>query len=349
MIICGIFFVSHYRICFFFVFKILYRRCTVSIPPYAMQKGPDNSKPLAVSTSFELVQRKPKLVDSMEKEDFSDLVTLVSANLSGDEGDEAELPESPAPGAMNDANAFPFSLFKVKFAHHSTQVVLSFLESRIPGLMFMTYRRDEGIPQLDNVLFGPRSKSICNHSFAMRIKDDPLDPSNSMGTSMVGFDLRLVKDFTARLSLDDEGNPSFYLDSKANEKLVSWWRARNPMKVRLKAFMGGDPSAEMVTVVVHDNEGESEKTARIIERHFIQGGKKLMPNDSATYPSSSREASASSSAGRSRQPDLRDKDVLMSCRSVIVDLGNACWTHRHFSEDIQTRQYRAPEVLIGTK
>lgn len=31
----------------------------------------------------------------------------------------------------------------------------------------------------------------------------------------------------------------------------------------------------------------------------------------------------------------------------IVDFGNACWVRRHFSEDIQTRQYRAPEVLIG--
>jgi hypothetical protein len=31
----------------------------------------------------------------------------------------------------------------------------------------------------------------------------------------------------------------------------------------------------------------------------------------------------------------------------VVDLGNACWTHKHFTEDIQTRQYRAPEVLVG--
>lgn len=31
----------------------------------------------------------------------------------------------------------------------------------------------------------------------------------------------------------------------------------------------------------------------------------------------------------------------------IVDLGNACWTTKHFSDDIQTRQYRAPEVIIG--
>ena len=31
----------------------------------------------------------------------------------------------------------------------------------------------------------------------------------------------------------------------------------------------------------------------------------------------------------------------------IADLGNACWVERHFSEDIQTRQYRSPEVLVG--
>jgi serine/threonine protein kinase len=31
----------------------------------------------------------------------------------------------------------------------------------------------------------------------------------------------------------------------------------------------------------------------------------------------------------------------------IADLGNACYVHNHFSEDIQTRQYRSLEVLIG--
>uniref|UniRef100_A0A8C6WTE5 non-specific serine/threonine protein kinase n=2 Tax=Neogobius melanostomus TaxID=47308 RepID=A0A8C6WTE5_9GOBI len=33
----------------------------------------------------------------------------------------------------------------------------------------------------------------------------------------------------------------------------------------------------------------------------------------------------------------------------IADLGNACWVHKHFTEDIQTRQYRAVEVLIGAE
>lgn len=33
----------------------------------------------------------------------------------------------------------------------------------------------------------------------------------------------------------------------------------------------------------------------------------------------------------------------------IADLGNACWFDEHFTEDIQTREYRSPEVLLGSK
>ena len=32
----------------------------------------------------------------------------------------------------------------------------------------------------------------------------------------------------------------------------------------------------------------------------------------------------------------------------IADLGNACWEDHHYTDDIQTRQYRALEVIIGT-
>lgn len=31
----------------------------------------------------------------------------------------------------------------------------------------------------------------------------------------------------------------------------------------------------------------------------------------------------------------------------IADLGNACWVHKKFTDDIQTRQYRSLEVLLG--
>lgn len=37
------------------------------------------------------------------------------------------------------------------------------------------------------------------------------------------------------------------------------------------------------------------------------------------------------------------------CKVKVVDLGNACWTFKHFTDDIQTRQYRSPEVIVGAK
>ncbi|KAG7399330.1 SRSF protein kinase 2 [Phytophthora boehmeriae] len=40
---------------------------------------------------------------------------------------------------------------------------------------------------------------------------------------------------------------------------------------------------------------------------------------------------------------------LMKLDSKICDLGNACWTSKHFTNDIQTRQYRCPEVILGKR
>jgi serine/threonine protein kinase len=31
----------------------------------------------------------------------------------------------------------------------------------------------------------------------------------------------------------------------------------------------------------------------------------------------------------------------------VADLGNACWVEKHFSDDIQTRQYRSPETIVN--
>lgn len=39
-----------------------------------------------------------------------------------------------------------------------------------------------------------------------------------------------------------------------------------------------------------------------------------------------------------------DKNVQVK----ICDMGNGCWTYHHFTPEIQTRQYRSPEVIIGS-
>jgi serine/threonine-protein kinase SRPK3 len=52
----------------------------------------------------------------------------------------------------------------------------------------------------------------------------------------------------------------------------------------------------------------------------------------------------------STTPDRMDIDSAFETISVkIADLGNACWVGHHFTNDIQTRQYRSPEVILGAK
>ena len=41
--------------------------------------------------------------------------------------------------------------------------------------------------------------------------------------------------------------------------------------------------------------------------------------------------------------ELMDDDII---NVKIADLGNACWIYKHFTHDIQTRQYRSPEVIL---
>ncbi|KAI3461346.1 hypothetical protein Pfo_018009 [Paulownia fortunei] len=40
-------------------------------------------------------------------------------------------------------------------------------------------------------------------------------------------------------------------------------------------------------------------------------------------------------------------EVDLNCK--LVDFGNACWVYKQFTSDIQTRQYRCPEVILGSK
>lgn len=58
---------------------------------------------------------------------------------------------------------------------------------------------------------------------------------------------------------------------------------------------------------------------------------------------------AESTAAMSESQSIDDSQMPTTITVKIADLGNACWEDRHFTDDIQTRQYRSPEVLIGAE
>ncbi|KAL1690023.1 kinase-like domain-containing protein [Schizophyllum commune] len=53
------------------------------------------------------------------------------------------------------------------------------------------------------------------------------------------------------------------------------------------------------------------------------------------------------------KPEDEEAAALLSATEKITvkiaDLGNATWVEHHFTDDIQTRQYRCPEVILGAK
>ncbi|XP_066257599.1 SRSF protein kinase 1 [Euwallacea similis] len=61
----------------------------------------------------------------------------------------------------------------------------------------------------------------------------------------------------------------------------------------------------------------------------------------------SEDDSPSMTSKSESKMDLDPAFVECNFEVKIADLGNACWVDKHFTEDIQTRQYRSLEVLLG--
>jgi serine/threonine-protein kinase SRPK3 len=72
-----------------------------------------------------------------------------------------------------------------------------------------------------------------------------------------------------------------------------------------------------------------------LEAHHIPAGEQTAPvaGDPNTLP----------------PPFPYDPKSLERITVKIADLGNACWVDHHFTNDIQTRQYRCPEIILGTR
>lgn len=71
---------------------------------------------------------------------------------------------------------------------------------------------------------------------------------------------------------------------------------------------------------------------------------RLSSSDAATA-SGKEHVSPKRGSGSRRRKTLESLDL--KCK--LVDFGNACWTYKQFTDNIQTRQYRCPEVILGSK
>ena len=97
-----------------------------------------------------------------------------------------------------------------------------------------------------------------------------------------------------------------------------------------------DPVRSGLTPILERPEGNPNGgvTMNIIEKKLKRRARR------AVLKISERRASMGGAAKCERTLDGID----MRCK--VVDFGNACWADKQFAEEIQTRQYRAPEVIL---
>lgn len=97
-----------------------------------------------------------------------------------------------------------------------------------------------------------------------------------------------------------------------------------------------------------DNVADGEHTESERERPDDADGATTPVSEGETLDATPPSLNTFSEAlGKSIDRDLDPAFDICDVEVKIADLGNACWVHKHFTEDIQTRQYRSLEVLLG--
>ena len=148
------------------------------------------------------------------------------------------------------------------------------------------------------------------------------------GGSLIGIDLDALSQrvFVASLEMEDEDIPGrpFFTEASDLRRFVK------PLKERLSIFLMSD-KAEVSAVAAGFLSAINDAG------HDIE---------SVDNKFQSNEEIEADEKKRKYDTKMLEKEYLHA-KVKVVDLGNACWTYKHFTDDIQTRQYRAPEVLLG--
>lgn len=248
-------------------------------------------------------------------------------------------------GVLSDDKMIVFEL-----VHHAamTEHLIAFLESKLPGFYFMVHYDFQSVfmDEEDSDILS-LARQLCKHPMCRA-------PSQEADRKVTKRAISYTdeRDTSSRsASRDDDANGSGALiaidlgailgsivsitggDELISEDQVSDVMARmRPLEERLRVFVG-DPDS-------------LQSTEYEVRRLFIQSNR--LGNESADELDSDND-SLHWEHKKSEQAAHWDKlnGQYRASNVSIVDLGNACWTHKHFTDDIQTRQYRSPEVLIG--
>nr|XP_005995499.1 PREDICTED: SRSF protein kinase 1 isoform X2 [Latimeria chalumnae] len=191
-------------------------------------------------------------------------------------------------------------------------------------------KTEKGMMELNcNGLLELSPESTCNHGDSLKNEEDRHN----------------ANDYIPRTAFHSVESPSYICDfEKCNGRLQNGEQERGEGDVAESCRLTG--MIEPVTCALPSREGDAMKDR---ERSQSQSSYRTETSHQTTDSVRMNNCSvkAKSSAGSLLINPLEPLNAEKICVK-IADLGNACWVHKHFTEDIQTRQYRSLEVLIGS-
>ncbi|ESW22120.1 hypothetical protein PHAVU_005G128900 [Phaseolus vulgaris] len=175
----------------------------------------------------------------------------------------------------------------------------------------------------------------------------PIDPSKDPRKSGVPLILPNTKDKTVTKNGTTIASKSVNGDLTKNQKK----KLRKKAKKAAQGCVGREHAEE----AEEDSKApdEQDDCSNDVKPSVESGDNKPnspLSKDESTKTSENKDVPQGSHGQRRGSRTTRKKlleSVNLKCK--LVDFGNACWTYKQFTNDIQTRQYRCPEVLLGSK
>lgn len=235
----------------------------------------------------------------------------------------------------------PDQLLIFELLHHATvtEHLVTYIEARLSGFYFLVHHHFPHVSMDEedgDILYFARQ--MCKHpmstfvSFSSEAGDDSADVSRNNedfegGGVLIGLDLDKILHGV--------------LDVHTERMLMSSSQLSHVLK-RVRDL------SERVNVFISDGDYLRERERDILAALQTTQKNRIAGYDSLEEYESDREGMPEEQKEAFLEAQVKRLNENYSQANVkVVDLGNACWTHKHYTDDIQTRQYRAPEVLIA--
>ncbi|OLY77911.1 Protein kinase dsk1 [Smittium mucronatum] len=181
----------------------------------------------------------------------------------------------------------------------------------------------------------PENVLVCIDNVEQVVRSQLIDSNQIKPDNVVLNNTKSHSDLTFGLDLDSNSSLTSPNEFKFGNASISTSLERNMNEINISNSID-DPSNAI------ERPGDQSNSAS----KSTNNDPNEIPTDHSRKSQDSQTLKPDDSDGK--LPNLPPSSSFI-INVKIADLGNATWIEKHFTDDIQTRQYRSPEVIIGAE